>query len=283
MEEMSKFFNDHSAEGMSIFTLNAGDVSVGRSFKITNDLWVAVRKGTIRIASDLFTIEAGLNSFIVFVSDRILEVQAVSDDFEADMFILSNSFQRELAISELLSLRHRFNSHPLITLDEASMEAIRDYHRMASRIIALENNPHKWEGLLCLTRAFYYSGGFYLFRNEGLPEPDDSVLSRFLALVDVYGDKEHHIGYYAEKLCLTPKYLSRYVRQKTGRSAKEVISYHLLLRAKALLTNSDDRIQQISDKLCFPSQSVFGKFFKQETGISPREYRKHQGRIAKQL
>lgn len=274
MEHLETLIDNLSAERMSIISLSANDIPVGRSMKIRNDLWLTVRKGTARVASDLFTVEVEANTFSVFVSDRILEVQSVSDDFQADLFIISNSFQRELAISELLSLRHRFNSYPLIHLDDASMEAIHDYHRMALRMISLEDNPYKWEGLLCLTRAFYYSGGFYMFRSKIMLEPDDSILSRFLALVDEYGDKEHSVGFYAEKLCLTPKYLSKLIHQKTGKSAKEVISNHVLLRAKALLTNSDDHIQQISDLLCFPSQSVFGKFFKQATGVSPKMYRK---------
>ncbi|MDR1683483.1 MAG: helix-turn-helix domain-containing protein, partial [Candidatus Symbiothrix sp.] len=85
---------------------------------------------------------------------------------------------------------------------------------------------------------------------------------------------EKQVGFYAEKLCLTPKYLSRIIKQNTGKSAHEWLDDYVMLEAKALLKSTNMTIQQISDELNFPSQSFFGKFFKREEGISPRAYKK---------
>ena len=159
-----------------------------------------------------------------------------------------------------------------------SIEALEDYHRMCRRIIGLQDNPRRWESIANLTKAFYYGGGYYFFRDAQRPEPEDSTFSKFLALVDKHATRQRDTGFYADRLCITPKYLSRLVKQKTGKTAKEMILGCVLLRARTMLLNTDLNVQQIADQLGFPSQSVFGKFFKNRTGLSPTECRNTTGR-----
>lgn len=201
----------------------------------------------------------------------------MSVDFEADLFLLSKKFQDDLSIGEMLSLKLRVNLSPTIQMDGEAMEALADYHRMARRISSLKDNPRKWESLIHLTKAFYYGGGYYFFSGANRPHNEDSILTRFISLVEQNALRQRDTAYYAGRLCLTPKYLSRLIKQKTGRTAKEVILNYVSLRSKTLLLNTDLTIQQVADETGFPSQSVFGKFFKRSTGLSPREYRtRHQ-------
>ena len=80
--------------------------------------------------------------------------------------------------------------------------------------------------------------------------------------------------YYAERLCLTPKYLSKVIKQVSGRSAPEWIDAFVVLEAKNMLRYSDMAIKEIVYTLHFPNQSVFYKFFKSHTGQTPSEYRR---------
>ncbi len=81
------------------------------------------------------------------------------------------------------------------------------------------------------------------------------------------------VGFYADKLCLTPKYLSKLIRNATGRSAPEWIDAYVILEAKNMLKYSNATIKEIVFRLNFPNQSVFYKFFKARTGMTPTEYR----------
>jgi len=83
------------------------------------------------------------------------------------------------------------------------------------------------------------------------------------------------VEFYADKLSLTPKYLTTVVRETSGKTAHDWIIEYVILSAKALLKSTNITIQEISDRLNFPSQSFFGKYFKQQTGMSPVEYRKN--------
>ncbi len=80
--------------------------------------------------------------------------------------------------------------------------------------------------------------------------------------------------FYAEQLFLTPKHLSRVIKEVSGRSAGEWIDEQVILEAKARLKNLSLTVQEISDQLGFPNQSFFGKYFKRHVGLSPSDYRK---------
>ena len=82
--------------------------------------------------------------------------------------------------------------------------------------------------------------------------------------------------FYADKLCLTPKYLSKIVKEASGRSGPEWIDAFVILEAKNLLRYSDESIKEIAYKLKFPSASVFNKFFKANTGLIPSDYRRKE-------
>jgi AraC-like DNA-binding protein len=101
----------------------------------------------------------------------------------------------------------------------------------------------------------------------------NQVFERFIALVNEYHCSERGMAFYADKLCLTPKYLSKLIKQASGKSAPEWIDNFVILEAKNLLKYTNLAIKEIVFQLHFPNQSVFYKFFKAHTGMTPSEYR----------
>ena len=94
----------------------------------------------------------------------------------------------------------------------------------------------------------------------------------FMALVQQFHNKERSVGFYADKLFISPKYLSLIIKESTGRSAAEWIDEFVILEAKNLLRFSGKNIQQVAYELNFSNQSSFGKYFKHLTGMSPTEF-----------
>ena len=86
--------------------------------------------------------------------------------------------------------------------------------------------------------------------------------------------KQREVNYYAESLFVTPKYLSQVLKEQTGKTAGELIDEIVCLEAKVLLQVNELNVSQIAHQLNFANPSFFGKFFKRQTGISPKEYRK---------
>ncbi|MCR5819358.1 MAG: helix-turn-helix domain-containing protein [Bacteroidaceae bacterium] len=105
------------------------------------------------------------------------------------------------------------------------------------------------------------------------PTRKEQIFRDFLSLLDQDFRRERSISYYADRMCLTPKYLSTTIREVSGKHGMQWIDEYVALEAKALLRNSDMSVKQVSDNLNFPSQSMFGRFFRKMTGYSPKQYK----------
>jgi AraC-like DNA-binding protein len=99
------------------------------------------------------------------------------------------------------------------------------------------------------------------------------MCDRFIGLVAEHFKQHRDLDFYADKLCISKKYLSTLLKEHTGMTAFMWIEQYVVLYAKSSLSSTKMTIQQVSDELNFPSQSVFGKYFKRIEGISPKAYR----------
>ena len=102
----------------------------------------------------------------------------------------------------------------------------------------------------------------------------DEVLQKFVTLLYRKYRTEHEVSYYANQQFLTSRYFSAIVKERSGKSPSQWISTALLVDAQNLLKSSNMTIKEISDLLCFPNQSYFGKWFKNLTTLGPLDYRK---------
>lgn len=85
--------------------------------------------------------------------------------------------------------------------------------------------------------------------------------------------RQRSVGFYADQLNVSRKYLTEVIKKHSGKTASEWIDEAVILEAKVLLKDKSLTISQISNMLNFSDQSVFGKFFKACVKISPLEYR----------
>ncbi|MDO7848238.1 helix-turn-helix domain-containing protein [Hymenobacter sp. M29] len=99
------------------------------------------------------------------------------------------------------------------------------------------------------------------------------IAAGYKQLVNSHYAAERNLGFYADKLCITPKHLAETVKEATGKRAVEWLAEAVLLEAHVLLQNPALTIGQIADTLHFADQSTFGRFFRKGTGVSPAIYR----------
>ena len=85
---------------------------------------------------------------------------------------------------------------------------------------------------------------------------------------------KHELSFYAERMNISPQYLSRLVFEASGAAASDWINRAVTLQAKLLLRSSGHTIEQIAEELNFSTTPYFCRFFKREVGITPTEYRK---------
>ena len=105
------------------------------------------------------------------------------------------------------------------------------------------------------------------------PSRQEVLTEKFFEVLSKYYIKERSVAFYAEKLCLTPKYLSMTVKKVTGFPITSWMNEVVIIEAKRLLKMTDSTVLQISEELNFPNPSFFGRFFKQYAGMTPLAYR----------
>lgn len=167
---------------------------------------------------------------------------------------------------------------PSISLNDAQIELLREHITLMINVVR-SDSKFKTESIRSvLSSVFYFIAGVWaekaaVQKQNILSSRNQTVFDQFIKLVVEYHTEYRNVGFYAKRLSLTPKYLSRIIRDVSGRSAPEWIDEYVILEAKNLLKYSGLPIKEVVFKLNFPSQSVFYKFFKARTGMTPSEYK----------
>ena len=104
----------------------------------------------------------------------------------------------------------------------------------------------------------------------------EQILQQFLDLVAEHGATERNVAFYAERLLVTPNHLSSVIRQQSGQTVMQWLNERTLLQAKVLLKHSDLSSSDIAFRLGFTEATLFSRFFRRETGMTPKEYRENK-------
>ncbi len=247
-------------------------------------------QGNFEIELDLrkFTIREG--SLFIYTPGNIVRVAEVPSQKDMmDMHFILIAISNDLMstarfdFNKLSEESLRVMANPCIELSEQERELCRRYFDMIKEISGL-GIPNTREAIASLmSSVFYLMGALWknhleVARRQKLPAPaagrNNALLESFLRLVKDNYMEERNIEFYADKLGLTPKYLSRLIKKISGKSAREWIDSFLLLEAKSMLKYSDMNIKAIVYALGFPNATTFYRFFLQHVGCSPSEYRK---------
>lgn len=263
-------------DDLALFAINRGEsVVVNYEPRKLNHAVIAIcTSGCSKVKVNLVEYEIDTPKLLNLMPGQIVEQLACSPDFEGYAIALSKRF---IDMVNLPGWQHQYMTmynNPVTNIDQERLQAIKIFYAILYRAASNDSNPFRLQVIENLIRVFYY-GGVSSFECQEPPQNryKNSVVSKFLELVQIHYREQRLIGFYASELCITPKYLSKLVKEHTGRSAGEWIESHVILEARAMLQSSDMTIQQIATSLHFPNQSFFGKYFKRATGVSPKQYR----------
>jgi len=237
---------------------------------------IICEKGEMKGSMDLITYHSSAPSMTILLPDQILQYEYISPDFQGLFIVMSKKFVDGLGIEDRFSIHVSVRDNPCISLAPEEMKAMQTYYNMMYSAISVKEHPHRLEIAKNLTRAFFFGAGYFFHKTpeDNKKTKNEKLVDDFLRLVQLNYKKHRNIEFYADKLCITPKYMSSVIRQTSNKTAGDWIDDHVMLEAKALLKSTNSTIQQISDELNFADQSFFGKYFKRIAGVSPKEYRK---------
>lgn len=240
---------------------------------ITSVLIATAGRTTGRI--NLLPCDIQAPSMVVIRAGSIMQYGSMSDDFRGHVILMSENFSESLNLKESLPVLMATNENPVIPLKESELRPLLHYLDMMRGAILKSDNPYRMEVARNLTRAFFYGGGFYFHKLGQRTEKNraERTVGEFLRLLDAHFKQHRSIEFYADRMGLSPKYMSAMIKRHSGKSAGKWIDDRIIVEAKALLKSTNMTVQQIADEFDFPEQSSFGKYFKRQTGMSPKAYR----------
>jgi AraC-like DNA-binding protein len=109
---------------------------------------------------------------------------------------------------------------------------------------------------------------------QGFDTPQQTLLKKFIQLVNNYYLEKRTIEEYADLLFITPNHLSQSIKAASGKNALAFINERIMTEARSLILYTDFDMAQIAWQLNFSDPANFGKFFKRHAGTTPLEFRR---------
>lgn len=249
----------------------ANDVFVSPNFVIS-----LCHKGSCKADFDMRPIEFKQHDIAVTLPDHIIGHGECSEDYSTTMIVIDREFFDQLTNREAFSGFLKYKDQPNYHLNEEQYSQVTTI-LATLRLVVEIHHPKRTESLANLLDILFnaltdYRSDELLYQVE---VRNAHLFNAFYDLLINNYKEQHEIAWYAEKLCLTTKYFSGVIRRITGKSAAQWIDEILILHAKRLLfTRRDMNIQQIAFELGFKGNANFCRFFKDQTGMRPSQYRK---------
>ncbi len=237
------------------------------------------RRGSATVTVDQLRDRVTRDTLLLLLPGSILHLNERTDDFRVRFCAFSLELFSEAAYRLDPSFFHILHEHAIIRLPDRIIEGVRNWFQMASYTYRDRGNIFRNTIIRnrlqnVLLEAFDKTQRFApdVHSQTGITRQAD-LFQRFVALVHEHCTEQREVAFYADRLCISTRYLSTIIRSVAHSTAKEFIDRSVVLEIKMLLGSTELSVQEIAYRLHFPDQSYLGRFFKKHTGVSPTEFR----------
>lgn len=237
-------------------------------------------KGKAECCVDTIRHTVNEGDIIIIPAGQVMESFQLSPDCSGIAIVISEEYFQEAVagIRELSSIFVFSRTHPVFHLDEEQVACVRQYFDLLKARTADPRNHFRRDTARSLMQALIYEIGNVVWHSQLAIEPpqtrSDFIFAEFIRLVEAHYREERRVGWYAQQLAISPKYLSECVGAASRRTPNEWIDNYVVMELRVQLKNTHKSIKEITELMHFPNQSFMGKFFKEHTGLTPSAYRK---------
>lgn len=241
-----------------------------------------VLKGTIQLQANLHRYTTDENSLILMPPQVIRCWQKRSNDYDVDAVFFTRAFlhQGQVFPPGFLERFPFFSSTATycFPVKESEADHVRQHLQFIQRIAAADHPGketiirHSIGILLELAAAIYPEAPATEATTRGT-----ALTNQFKALVCEHAVALRMVAHYADMLNVSPKYLTKVVKNSTGKTPGEIIDEMVTLEAQVMLADTKKNVAEVAEALQFPDASTFGKYFKKHAGFSPQAYRNNLG------
>ena len=248
--------------------------------KCENFFVITLLQGHIELMVNLHEVEINAGQSLVMTPGCIFEGKSISNDVRFCGMLLDIEYMEVMRknLGLHMDLTRRYYNYILHKMSASVIENHLQMYKMICQELTTPDYHYKKEVIQRLCEIWVLKN---MSISETLKEKPDlnktlnrkeQIFHDFLTLLEQHFTQERSISFYADRMCLTSKYLSTTIKEVSGKHGMQWIDEYVSLEAKALLKSGKWSVKQVSDQLNFPSQSMFGRFFKKMTGYSPKLY-----------
>ena len=236
------------------------------------------KSGTATISIDMTSHEIGPDSQITVMPDSVVKIERADDDFRTILFYFTRQIFEEGHRQFTSSFFQHLVSYPVYYHSPFTANLSRQIFSLIMAVYSDMSNRYRTTIITHYLRIILLNIYDKVQRKVVRTNAEEytrkeELCHRFFEMVLENCIQHRDVEFYADKLCISKRYLALITRETIGETPKSIIDKHLIHEIKAMLTFSGMPIQQIVDYLHFPDQSYLGRFFKRHTGQSPAEYR----------
>lgn len=225
------------------------------------------------------TIQEG--DLFLSVPGSVLSDYMVSPKFDCKLLAIRPSelmSSRETHTQVINSMLY-VKTNPVVRLTESDSQDVFAYYSLICSRIRQTAGRYQNGEMRSLINAFLLKVIGIIDNEMNVPETEasvrgDQLVEKFVWMVNEDCGRNRLVEYYADRLNITPKYLSTIVRSSLNRTPTDVIKVVTMKEIERRLRYTGDSIKQISQAMNFPNTSFLGKYFKQHSGVTPNSYRK---------
>lgn len=236
-------------------------------------------ESTIYINNEMYSIHK--NDILLCHPQTIFEHKITNLDFKYCGFCLSPEYVKQISLISSNSWNAILfvENNPIIALDENESSLFLQYYNLIRSKFETESQHHLKQLIDMLLQAFIYEFHDSMEKRIKIDPPQyNSADNLFISFLDILVNsypKQRSVSYYAEKLFVTPKYLSAICKEISGETASDIITRYVKKDIENLLKQPNKTIKEIANELEFANLSFFGKYVKRIFGVSPKEYREN--------
>lgn len=239
---------------------------------------ILVVEGEADITAGLMDYHIGPRTAVFICKGSTIQVHRYTENFRVDVIAFSDDYVNHLVGTPIFKTYEGRLMKVLMQLSAEEMEQTGGFFALLWQNV--QSGLYSRDLLSShITSILYFLHIIYEHRKSVAVTPtarNDELFHRFINLVNTHHTRQRTITFYADRLCITDKYLCLVVKQVSGFTPKEWINRALITSAKMLLKRTDLPVSHIADRLNFSHSSAFCKFFKRMTDLTPQEYRERK-------
>lgn len=253
--------------------------NLSKVFKVNFYAFMFCLKGDFSLVMNSVSYELHTNDGLFVDANSVVDDWQHSDDFSCVICAFRSNVAFSFMNKRLFDAIMQIRTNPVIRFTHNEIALMVKYYELAKFKMEHPELNYGRETMVNILRGYTYdllsNMNRHLENDPGkMLTQGDKLFRKFMLMLADGQSQGRSVQFYADELCVSPKYLTSICHQHAGKTASELIVQSVVERIKQALLYSDMTIKEVATYLGFDNLSFFGKYVKKHLGVSPNNYRR---------